>query len=124
MAEDMIGGAKPGAETPQPEPVPEPSPEPVPEPSPPEPEVDPTPVTVPEPTPPTQPEPAPVTIPEPQPDPPAASNGSDEQAARLVAMKMALDGSSRDEVAKHLSATYGLDDSGVILDAVFERVGK
>ena len=124
MADDVIGSSKPGAETPQPQPVPEPSPEPVPEPTPPEPEVDPSPVTVPEPTPPLDPEPEPPTIPEPQPDPPAAVNGSNEQAARLVAMKMALDGSSRDAVAKHLASTYGLDDSDGILDAVFERVGQ
>jgi outer membrane biosynthesis protein TonB len=124
MADDMIGAPRPGAETPQPETVPEPSPEPVPEPSPPEPEIDPTPVTVPEPTPPTEPEPEPVTIPEPQPDPPVAVNGSSEQAARLVAMKMALDGSSRDEVSQHLSSAYGLADSDGILDAVFERVGR
>ena len=125
MADEVIGGSKPGAETPQPETVPEPSPEPVPEPAPPQPEVDPRPVTVPEPTPPLEPEPAPVTVPEPQPDPPApAANGSDEQAARLVAMKMALDGSAREEVAKHLATTYRLDDSDRLLDAVFERVGN
>jgi DivIVA domain-containing protein len=125
MAEDVIGTGESRAETPQPEPVPEPAPEPVPEPAPPEPEVDPTPVVVPEPAPEPMPEPAPPAVPEPQPDqPPAAANGADDSAARLVAMKMALDGSSRDEIAKHLAENYHLDDSGKLLDAVFERVGS
>jgi cell division septum initiation protein DivIVA len=119
MAQEVVGGEKSRAET-------EPAPEPVPEPAPPQPEVDPSPVTVPEPTPPREPEPEPPTIPEPQPDAPApaASNGADEQAARLVAMKMALDGSSREEIAKHLSANYELADTDGLLDAVFERAGK
>jgi len=117
MAEDVIGGQGSRAET-------EPGPEPVPEPTPPEPEVDPTPVTVPEPAPPLEPEPP--TIPEPGPEPPtpAAANGADDQAARLVAMKMALDGSSRNDIAKHLAANYELADTDELLDAVFERAGK
>jgi DivIVA domain-containing protein len=119
MAREVGGGEKPRSET-------EPEPEPVPEPAPPQPEVDPSPVTVPEPTPPLEPEPEPPLIPEPQPDQPApaAANGADEQAARLVAMKMALDGSSREEIAKHLAENYELGDSGELLDAVFERAGK
>jgi DivIVA domain-containing protein len=118
MAQE-VGGEGSRAET-------EPGPEPVPEPMPPEPEVDPTPVTVPEPAPPVEPEPAPPTIPEPQPDAPVepAANGADDQAARLVAMKMALDGSSRDDIAKHLDANYELGDTDKLLDAVFERAGK
>jgi DivIVA domain-containing protein len=124
MAQDVIGG-EPAAETPGPQTVPEPAPEPVPEPAPPEPEIDPTPVTVPEPAPTPEPEPEPPTLPEPRPDPPApaAANG-DEQAARLVAMKMALDGSSRKEVAEHLADKYHLGDSEELLDAVFERAAK
>jgi DivIVA domain-containing protein len=119
MAQEVVGGEGGRAET-------EPAPEPVPEPAPPEPEVDPSPVTVPEPAPSREPEPEPPTIPEPQPDipAPAAANGADEQAARLVAMRMALDGSSREEIAEHLSATYELADTDGLLDAVFERAGK
>ena len=119
MAQEVGGGKGSRAET-------EPGPEPVPEPMPPEPEVDPSPVTVPEPAPPVEPEPAPPTIPEPQPDAPVepAANGADDQAARLVAMKMALDGSSRDDIAKHLAANYELSDTDQLLDAVFERAGK
>lgn len=112
-----VGGEETRAET-------EPGPQPVPEPAPPQPEIDPTPVTVPEPAPPREPEPP--TIPGPQPDlpPPAAANGADEQAARLVAMKMALDGSSREDVEKHLAANYELADTDELVDAVFERAGK
>ncbi len=128
MAQDVVGGAGESPETPQPVTVPEPGPEPVPEPAPPGPEVDPSPAIVPEPEPPREPEPQPdpPSIPEPQPDPPApaAINGSDEKAARLVAMKMALDGSSREEVAEHLASAYSLDDSEDLLDLVFERVGR
>jgi DivIVA domain-containing protein len=106
----------------------EPEPPLVPEPAPPQPEVDPSPVTVPEPTPPREPEPEPPMIPEPEPQPeppaPAAANGADEQAARLVAMKMALDGSSREDVQKHLAANYKLEDAGELLDQVFARAGK
>ena len=111
MAQAVVGGEGTRGET-------EPGPRPVPEPAPPQPEVDPTPVTV--------PEPAPPRIPEPQPEPPlpAAANGADDQAARLVAMKMALDGSSREDIAKHLAATYELADTDELLDAVFERAGK
>ena len=119
MAEDVIGGEGSRAET-------EPGPQPVPEPMPPEPEIDPTPVTVPEPAPPLEPEPEPPSIPEPGPEPatPAAANGADDQAARLVAMKMVLDGSSRKDIAKHLAANYELSDTDKLLDAVFERAGK
>jgi DivIVA domain-containing protein len=119
MAQEVVGGERAKAET-------APEPEPVPEPAPPQPEVDPSPVTVPEPAPTREPEPEPPTIPEPQPDAPVepAANGADEQAARLVAMKMALDGSSREEIAKHLEANYELADTDELLDAVFERAGK
>jgi DivIVA domain-containing protein len=119
MAREVGGDEQPRSET-------EPEPQPVPEPAPPQPEIDPSPVTVPEPAPPVEPEPEPPLVPEPQPEPPApaAANGADEQAARLVAMKMAFDGSSREEIAKHLAESYELGDSGELLDAVFERAGK
>jgi DivIVA domain-containing protein len=119
MAEDVVGMEKGRAET-------DPGPQPVPEPAPPTPEVEPGPVTVPEPEPPREPEPEPPLIPEPHPEPPApaAANGADEQAARLVAMKMVLDGSSREDVAKHLAANYELADTDELLDQVFARAGK
>jgi hypothetical protein len=46
------------------------------------------------------------------------------EAARLVALKMALDGSTREEVAGHLADEYGLRDSDALLDEVFARAGK
>ena len=119
----------------------------VPEPSVPQPEVDPTPVIVPEPTPERTPEPTPDPVPEPVPDPtpepapapapepaplpqpdsppqsPAATNG-DAAAAKLVAMKMALDGADREEIAAKLASSYGLDESDPLLDEVLARVSK
>ena len=114
-------GGPPAAETPS-----TPGPVRVPEPAPPAPEVDPTPVVVPEPEPPAQPEPSPVPEPVPLPDPgeeppPAAANG-DDAGARLVAMKMALDGASREEIAKHLAESYDLADADALLDDVLARV--
>jgi DivIVA domain-containing protein len=117
-------GGTPAAET-----EPTPGPVPVPEPEPPAPEIDPTPVVVPEPEPPLEPEPSPVPEPVPLPDPtpeeppPAAGNG-DDAGARLVAMKMALDGAPREEIAKHLAESYDLADAEALLDDVLARVGS
>ena len=128
------GQPGPAAET-------EPGPVVVPEPEPPQPEVDPAPVVVPEPGPTPVPEPTPDPAPEPTPDPlpeptplpqppsepditPAATANGSEAGARLVAMKMALDGSSREEVERHLADVYGLEDSAPLLDDVFARAGK
>jgi DivIVA domain-containing protein len=105
----------------------------VPEPTVPQPEVDPSPVVVPEPEPPREPVPAPDPMPapeiepvEPEQPPPAAgeSGNGDEAGARLVAMKMALDGSSREEVEQHLSEAFGLTDAGDLLDDVFARAKR
>jgi hypothetical protein len=52
-----------------------------------------------------------------------AANG-DEQAARLVAMKMALDGATREAIEAELERTYTLPDRGALLDDVLARVGK
>jgi outer membrane biosynthesis protein TonB len=117
------------------------------------PEIDPTPVTVPEPEPAREPEPTPPTTPEPEPPgepepqppevpeptPPGGDRPSTEQlleqlksgnsrpdegAARLVAMKMALDGKPRDEVERHLAENYDLAGAGALLDDVYSRAGK
>jgi hypothetical protein len=138
---------------PQPARVPEPEPPREPEPSPPltpEPQPPPTP----EPQPPDIPEPQPPgpEVKEERPSTealieqlkggaaagarpaPAASergNGSDRAGsdadaapARLVAMKMALEGCSRDEVDRHLAESYGPGDRTALLDEVFSRVGR
>jgi outer membrane biosynthesis protein TonB len=154
LGRDMAAEVRERAETPTPEispepaRVPEPEPPRDPEPTPPRiPEPEPPPS--PEPTPPTVPEPQP---PEPEGeggpsteeliaqlkgDEPAGSKGqggnggdttdgddADASAARLVAMKMALDGASREDIDRHLAEGYELTDRDKLLDEVFEAVGK
>jgi hypothetical protein len=104
-------------------------------------EVEPGPVTVPEPEPPATPEPVPAPAPEPAPAPvpeptpppgetdrPAAGangeRGGDDAAARLVAMKLALDGSSREEAREQLAADYDVADLDALLDEVYSKAGK
>lgn len=122
---DLEGRLKGGSAEVDPGPVtvPEPSPEPVPEPSP---------TPVPEPTPDPVPEPTPDPVPEPTPPPdegtpPSAGNGAksgDTVAARLVAMNMALEGASRDEIERALASEYELDDSAGLIDDVLSKAGK
>jgi hypothetical protein len=101
----------------------------------PEAEVDPGPVKVPEPQPPATPEPMPDPVPEPAPDPvpeptpppdetdtPSAESSNDA-AARLVAMKLALEGASREDARKQLAADYEVADLDVLLDEVYSRAG-
>ena len=112
-------------------------------------EVEPGPVTVPEPEPPATPEPTPEPVPEPTPEPvpepmpeptpeptpppevaEASANGDegvasdDDAAARLVAMKLALDGTSRDAAKEQLAADYDVADLDGLLDDVYSRTGK
>jgi hypothetical protein len=78
-------------------------------------------------SPPTEPHPAPVPepAPEPAPDPvpPPAGNG-DDAAARLLAMKLAIDGKGREEIAYELDAKFGAADRDSLLDDVLARAGK
>jgi vacuolar-type H+-ATPase subunit H len=53
-----------------------------------------------------------------------AAPGDDAGAARLVAMKLALDGTERDEARKQLAAHYELADLDSLLDEVYARAGK
>ena len=58
---------------------------------------------------------------------PATSNeasGDDAGAARLVAMKLALDGISRDDARTQLAADYHVDDLDSLLDDVYAKAGK
>jgi hypothetical protein len=122
-----LGGGPAGA----PEAEVEPGPVIVPEPEPPavpEPEPSPTP----EPPAPT-PEPEPPSIPEPEPPPdegtpPAAGNGAarsdDAAGARLVAMNMALEGASRDQIAARLDQDFKLDDAPRLVDEVLALAAK
>jgi hypothetical protein len=154
LGREVAAEVREGAETPTPEISPEPAhvpePEPPREPEPTPPRIpEPEPPPTPEPTPPTVPEPQP---PEPQgergptteqlmaqlksnapsgskgaPGDGGESTGGDEadtSAARLVAMKLALDGSSREDIDRHLAEEYDLTDRDKLLDEVFEAVGK
>ncbi len=63
-----------------------------------------------------------------EPEPPAATPtqtpSDDGGAARLVAMKLALDGTSRDEARKQLAAEYEVDDLDSLLDEVYSKAGR
>ena len=54
--------------------------------------------------------------------PPAAGN-ADHEAARLVALNMALSQAPRDEIDRYLSEHYDLPDRESLLDEVFAAVG-
>ncbi len=45
------------------------------------------------------------------------------EGARLVALSMALDGKSREETARHLRESFGLDDVDELLADVYSRAG-
>ncbi len=55
---------------------------------------------------------------------PASSGNGDDAAARLTAMKLALDGVGRDEIASELDSKFGSADRGALLDDVLARAGK
>ena len=109
------------AETPDPQP-------PSPVPDPPVPHPDPTPPGDPVPEPPApEPVPAPPTPPNPEPTPGlVAANGhvNDDAAARLIAMKLAVDGKGRDEIASELEAKFGAGERSALLDDVLARAGR
>jgi len=127
LAADIGDEVEPGPVT-----VPEPEPPAVPEPEPPaEPEPEPQPVPEPEPPPdePTPPSPEPPPEP-PSPEPPdeatqiSPSPPVDAGAARLVALKLALDGAPREEVRERLAADYPLADVDSLLDDVYAKAGR
>jgi hypothetical protein len=75
--------------------------------------------------------PEPAAVPEPEPaaepvaGPPAGgtTNGSDDlEAARLVALNMALDGTPREETERYLADHFGLSDRRSLLDEVYSSV--
>jgi outer membrane biosynthesis protein TonB len=108
---------EPAEPEPEPPAVPEPTPDPVPNPIP-------SPEPVPEPEPPIIPEPTP---PPDEGTPPQAANGSrsdDEEAARLVAMNLALDGTSREDAKAQLASEYDLADLDSLIEEVYSRAGK
>jgi hypothetical protein len=62
--------------------------------------------------------------PERTPDPPQKGPSNDAGAARLVAMKLALEGISRDEAGKQLAADYDIADLDALLDEVYAKAGN
>jgi ABC-type transporter Mla subunit MlaD len=70
---------------------------------------------------------------EPEPDPaelaPAASpaagppSGDGHEGARVIALNMALNGSSREETARYLDENFELENPEALLDEVYARVG-
>jgi outer membrane biosynthesis protein TonB len=91
----------------------------------------------PEPAPaPAEPEPAPAPA-EPEPalepaeeaaalaaEPAATPEAPAPEGARLLALKMALDGRSRDETAAYLRDNFELDDPEALLDEVYAQAGS
>jgi hypothetical protein len=70
---------------------------------------------------PTEIQPAPEQPPE-QPPADAAGAGGNE-GARVIALNMALSGSSREETAAYLAENFELDDPEALLDDVYARAG-
>jgi len=73
----------------------------------------------PEPTPETDGEPVLVDI-----EPTEDTRVDDEEAARLVALDMALGGAAREETATYLAEHYALTDPDTLLDDVYTRAGS
>jgi hypothetical protein len=61
---------------------------------------------------------------EPRPQPRDEGSSDDAGAARLVAMKLALDGASRDQAREQLAADYEVADLDSLLDEVYSKVGR
>src|SRR5215216_2932075 len=68
-----------------------------------------------------QPGPEPEPEPEAEPDP---ADGADEAGARIIALNMALGGSSREETAAYLAENFSLADADALLDDVYAKVGR
>jgi len=80
----------------------------------------------PPPEPPPEPEPAAATEPAAAPDPPAThepKNG-DSAAARIVALDMALSGTSREDTDRYLAENYDVPDRAALLDEVYAAAGS
>jgi len=58
-----------------------------------------------------------------EPGPPGVEAG-DAQAARLVAMKLALDGTPSDAAKQELASQYDLPDLGSLVDEVYGKAGR
>jgi len=52
----------------------------------------------------------------------ASADGGDTEGARLVALNMALNGTSRDETDRYLAENFDLADRSALLDEVYATV--
>jgi ABC-type transporter Mla subunit MlaD len=66
-------------------------------------------------------EPEPEPAPSPAAGPPA---GDGHEGARVIALNMALNGSSREETARYLDENFELENPEALLDEVYARVGN
>jgi len=55
---------------------------------------------------------------------PPGDGTPDSEAARLIALNLALSGEDREAVAAHLADQFGMTESGALLDEVYARVGR
>jgi hypothetical protein len=55
---------------------------------------------------------------------PAAARAPGHEGARVIALNMALNGSSREETAAYLAENFELDDPDALLDDVYARAGS
>jgi DivIVA domain-containing protein len=62
--------------------------------------------------------------PEPEPEPAKPAEEADEAGARIIALNMALGGSSREETAAYLADNFSLADPDALLDDVYAKVGR
>jgi hypothetical protein len=53
---------------------------------------------------------------------PPAGGGEDAEGARLVALNMALNGTSREETDRYLAENFDLADRAALLDEVYATV--
>ena len=75
-----------------------------------------------------EPDPEPDVVPEPTAEPDAlrapAGGAEDEEAARIVALDMALGGTPREDTERYLAEHYALADPGGLLDDVYALAGS
>ena len=57
------------------------------------------------------------------PAPASAANGAEDENARLIALNMALNGTSREETDRYLAENFRLSDQRGLLDEVYASVG-
>ena len=71
----------------------------------------------------TEPEPEPTEAAPPAPEPTAAGGGDEDvEGARLIALNMALNGTSREETDRYLAENFDLSDRQALLDEVYASV--